>query len=349
MRKPYKVLEIFAFDAARIYLLDEDGEGLTLQAHKGFSAEIETYIPTNFKLGEGITGKVFETGRHVFFEDIRNNPKYERMTYSGLSGRVGFRSTFHIPIGVKGKTVGVANFLSRDAHRFAPNEIQLMHSLVGQIGVAVQNAQLYEQTKRQAVELEQDITERKRTEVEISRYMRRLETLQEINMAILEARSHEAIAQAAMRHIHELIPCLRASVVEFDLTGNKGRRIAVDARGETKLGVGMGALLEAFGSLDEFRRGRVHVVEDILNLPQTPMLKVLGAEGVRSYINVPLISHGELIGSLNLSSDSPGTFSTEELEIANEVADTLAVAIREARLVGPWKEAVSSLFRLGRP
>lgn len=58
-----------------------------------------------------------------------------------------------MPIGVKGRTVGVINFVSKSAHQFLPNEVQLIQSLTNQIGVALENARLYEQTKEQEEEL----------------------------------------------------------------------------------------------------------------------------------------------------------------------------------------------------
>src|SRR5687767_8016331 len=47
-------------------------------------------------------------------------------------------------------------------------------------------------------------------------------------------------------------------------------------------------------------------------------------------MNMPLLAERELIGSLNLEAERP--FSSEHIEIAREVANSLAVAIRHARL-----------------
>jgi light-regulated signal transduction histidine kinase (bacteriophytochrome) len=47
-------------------------------------------------------------------------------------------------------------------------------------------------------------------------------------------------------------------------------------------------------------------------------------------VRVPLLAEGALIGSLNLASATENAFTGEHLEIAREVADQLAVAIRQA-------------------
>ncbi|MEI9812010.1 MAG: sigma 54-interacting transcriptional regulator [Acidobacteriota bacterium] len=63
------------------------------------------------------------------------------------------------------------------------------------------------------------------------------------------------------------------------------------------------------------------------------MHRALTADGVQSMVNVPLMANGELIGSLNLGADRVSAFSQEDLEIAQEVADSLAVVIQHARLL----------------
>ncbi len=176
-----------------------------------------------------------------------------------------------------------------------------------------------------------DISERKQAEEAVQRYTKRLETLREIDRAILAARSPEAIAQAAMGHIRELVPCLRATVGIFDFEAGESIVQAIHARGETRLGLGARFPLEAFG-IDELRHGNVSIVADVKSLPNRPIFKALKAEGLRSWINVPLIAQGELIGALSVASKDVSAFSTEDVDIAREVADSLAIAMRQAQL-----------------
>jgi len=181
--------------------------------------------------------------------------------------------------------------------------------------------------------IQRDVTERKRAEEALHQYNQRLRIFQEIGRAILAARSPEEIAQAAMRHIQELVPCLRASVAVFDFMANKARLIATHTKTKTQLDAGAELSLEAFGDIGQLWLGKVNVVEDTEKIsPPDEAIASVRAEGVRAYINVPLRAQGELIGVLNLGSERPGKFSGEQIEIMREVAGSLAVAIRQARL-----------------
>jgi signal transduction histidine kinase len=79
---------------------------------------------------------------------------------------------------------------------------------------------------------------------------------------------------------------------------------------------------------------------------RSKMEQKLQAEGVGSYLNVPLISRGKLTGSLNLGTKQPAFFSDEHIDIAQEVADQLAIAIQNANLLAAERERSATLEAL---
>ncbi|MCI0392405.1 MAG: PAS domain S-box protein [Acidobacteria bacterium] len=178
-----------------------------------------------------------------------------------------------------------------------------------------------------------DISERKRAEAALRRYAKRLEILQEIDRAILAAGSSGEIALAALRRIRQLIPSRRASVMELDRETGEGLLLAVHSGDVLKLMTGVRLPIRLFGELDALRQGEPHTVEDAATEPDDPFFKVLKSEGLRSWMNVPLISQGELIGTLNLGWERTGPIAPEHIEVAREVANSLAIAISQARLL----------------
>jgi PAS domain S-box-containing protein len=181
-----------------------------------------------------------------------------------------------------------------------------------------------------------DITERKRAEEALHRSATRLEILHVIDQAILRAQSPQATAEAALRQLRHLIPCWGADVMLFDWEAKQAIPFATAAGEETTSLAGDRVTLEAIGGedLEALRAGRVHVVEDILHLPTPPpAVRARQVAGAQSYVRVPLLVQEALFGSLDLWDDRPSAFTPEQVEIACEVADELAVALQHARLL----------------
>jgi PAS domain S-box-containing protein len=199
----------------------------------------------------------------------------------------------------------------------------------------------YEKTYEKVIVCVADTTERTQAEATFRRYAQRLRVMHEIDRAILTAQSIEATAQAVLSYIQHLIPCRRAAVVMFDFESNKAVRLAVEDKAETKLGAGTYFPLFADEVwLKELYAGQVHIIKDLLVLPQpsSPIL-ALREEGIRSFMSIPLIVRDHLIGALSLSMDHPATVAPEDVDIACEVADILAVAIQQAQLFEAEQQA----------
>jgi len=176
------------------------------------------------------------------------------------------------------------------------------------------------------------VTELQRTAETLREHAERLRILHDIDNAILSAHSVEEIAQAALRRIRQLVPCQRASIGLFDLEASEVVLLAAHGRGQAMPGERERFSLDA-GWFDELRHGEVYMVKSLPNFPeQSPTMQALQDEGLRSCACMPLIAQGELIGSLNLWTESPGSFVLEHADIAWEVANSLAIAIQQARL-----------------
>jgi len=77
-------------------------------------------------------------------------------------------------------------------------------------------------------------------------------------------------------------------------------------------------------------------------LPASPEADSLLASGVHLYMVVPMIAAGELIGSVSFGGDQE-TFPDEQISIAREVANQLAIALGQARLVERLKASYAEL------
>jgi signal transduction histidine kinase len=164
---------------------------------------------------------------------------------------------------------------------------------------------------------------------ELSQATERLSILHEMDGAILEAKSPDEIAFAALSRITQIIRCVRACVVTYDFETHEMVTLAIHEDGETRSGEGARVSLEVFEDLEleMLRRGEEHLLENASSLCQP------SAADLALRVTVPIALHNDLIGSLSLELDEPEAMTPDHMHIAREVADSLAVAIHSVRLL----------------
>jgi diguanylate cyclase (GGDEF)-like protein len=160
----------------------------------------------------------------------------------------------------------------------------------------------------------------------------RLRWLDQTRNAILSAESPYLIAHAALKYLRKLVPVQRATVAEFDLESQRASVMAAASDVHTKIRTGLLVPVETFGLPAEMRSGQVRHIKDLIQVFRPgPVDRELFLEGIRSYINVPLLAQDQLLGTINLASSRANRFSAEDIALAQEVADMLAVAILQTR------------------
>lgn len=200
-----------------------------------------------------------------------------------------------------------------------------------------------------------DISSLKQAEQALRLYTKRLETLRQIDRAILAAESIQDIAASALERLVWIVPCLRADVSLFDSAGQWIESIVTYRRGKISLGQGFHIpVAHTTFDIEALRRGQFHQVEDwpALDNLSSSVQAIITRDGLRAWIAVPLIVRGELMGLLGLGRAKPGLLAVEETEMIREVADQLAIAIGNARLLEAERdqrqlaEALSEIARI---
>jgi PAS domain S-box-containing protein len=182
------------------------------------------------------------------------------------------------------------------------------------------------------VGISRNITEQVQAREALQQSATCLESMHEIDRATLTMQPVETIAETALTGLRRLVPCRQASVALFDPTTGDGSLLAIQADGAIRLAAGTRIPVEMLESAG-LRQGQIRVVEDVLNLAHLPpVIQALQSEGVRSYVNVPLLAGDELFGMLNLAADRPAAFAAAQITIASQVADQLVIAVQQARL-----------------
>ena len=179
-----------------------------------------------------------------------------------------------------------------------------------------------------------DITEQQETAATLSQYIHRLEALRELEQAILAARSPEEIAQTALQHLQQLIPFNLASIIAFDPDQPGGILLAHFSGDIPFIHGDYRPIFSDGAAMQVLFDGQVRVVNNLFTLESPePFERSLLEQGVSSYIMIPLTFSGEIVGLLNLAATAPRAFTETALELVDEAARPVAVAIHQARLL----------------
>jgi GAF domain-containing protein len=137
------VLNIMNGTVGGIRLLDESSQTLFYRVYHGLSAEYAEEM--RLKLGEGIAGKLAQSGRAVLLEDISSEPDALRIDLLNLDGLKAFIS---VPLRLKDNILGVLNVASHVPHSFTKEDEHLLHSIGDQLGTAIEQARLHERLRK---------------------------------------------------------------------------------------------------------------------------------------------------------------------------------------------------------
>jgi two-component sensor histidine kinase len=170
--------------------------------------------------------------------------------------------------------------------------------------------------------------ERKQAQEVLRGYSERLKILHEIDQAILAADSPAAIAQAALDRLGRLIDCPYALVVTFNFAQHEVVALS------TYVAQDADERMEARFPVAELQRLRQHeqTQGDPAPLLTTAIEQFLCGSEDPSYVSLPLSVRNELIGMLVLGTREQRPPLPEQLDVARDIARSLAMAIQQANL-----------------
>lgn len=124
-------------DVCSIYLLENDGETLTLKATKGLSKASVNRV--SMKIHEGLTGLAVETRAMVMTDNAPSHPRYK---YFKEAKEERFLSFLGLPLFEHKAPIGVIVVQTREARTFNEDIISILRTITFQIGSIIHTARL---------------------------------------------------------------------------------------------------------------------------------------------------------------------------------------------------------------
>jgi PAS domain S-box-containing protein len=284
---------------------------------------MESYSPTITSYDQGGTGWVARHREPLVIDDMLTD---ERLVNRAWTERWGIRSFAGYPVLAGEELLAVMALGHTEPLRFGKDKLDLIDLFLAQAAIAIQNARLFREAKRR-----RDVAE------VLARLARELTSTLEV----------EPIAKLLARGAAELVNARAAGVFLIEPEDGSLRATATygtdaDIMRELIFKSGEGAVGRAI--VDR----RIVISADILSDPAIQLAawvrERIRSSGYRVVVGVPLLTHERVIGALGLGAEPGSTFSREELQTLEALADQAALAFENARL---YASARDSLVRLG--
>jgi len=287
------------------YLYRPDQEVLEVRVAVGVDPAI---VGLTLRPGEGLAGKVWETGEPIVVED-----------YQHWAGRAAvfddqsFRAAVGVPVRWGQEFVGVLDVVAGAPGVFSTSDVELLSLLATQAVIAIQNARLYEETLRRNREL----------------------TL--LNRVIAASAASQEIAPILETVCRELAQALEvAHSAAVLLNGEKTEAVVVAehrANGRPSI-LGQTVPLTGVPLAQHLIQHQAPLVVDDARADPClgPICNLIDPSGTIGLLILPILVEEEMMGCLGVAAVGPRSFSPEEVELAWRVAEQVSGALARARL-----------------
>jgi signal transduction histidine kinase len=220
---------------------------------------------------------------------------------------------------------GVITIWSDKPNAFTQHDVWLLSAIGTQAAIAIRNAQLYEATQRRIREMNllHEMSQRRATEMALLNDIARTlsSTLQFKKVLTRTTEGVNKLFKVEVGFLF-LIDALTGDLMFQRALGEKAKEIkpfriprGKDVAGRVALTSKPLLLREA-----DLNKHRLNELEQLLNL------------SIRTLLCVPLISHEQVIGVLEVINNQEGDFTQNHLELLSSIASYAAIAIENARL-----------------
>ena len=138
----FNTIEALDLKAGAISLLNRKGNRLVMIAHLNLSQEFLDKGPV---LADKSIPRALRTGQPVIVPDIS---KDDQLQYPDACKKEGIAALMSIPIVFQDTIIGMARLYSDKVRDFSAKEVEFMTAIAEQGGVAIQNARVMQQLKK---------------------------------------------------------------------------------------------------------------------------------------------------------------------------------------------------------
>lgn len=294
-------------DACFIYLHEPSHKSLVLSASKPpHPGEIDQL---RLRMGEGLTGWVAEHKKPLAITEKAHEDNRFKFFHNLPEDK--FEAFLSVPILVKEGLVGVVNVQHKKSYAYTEHALKLLTTIARQVGGAIENARLYEETRRKADAIQ---------------------TLSAVSRTLTSDRYMEEILQLIVAMTATLLGSKICSVMLLD---EESRHLRIAATQ---------SLSDAYRNkppvpVDQSLSGQAVIekkpifVANVQKDKRFSFPDIAVSEKLVSLLSLPMMFKDKVLGVINTYTAQEYDFSKEDISVMQSVANQCAAAIMQTRLL----------------
>ena len=251
---------------------------------------------------------------------VNKKPSDEKNLMTLLAETLGVQSYLCLPLKSKENFIGLVTLGSKEPDHFTGENTQLLSAIANQVGVGIENVQLYVKETNKA---------------------RRLRVINQIGLKITSILEIEKVLEEVIRLLYSELNYYAVTIgliqkdrfiIKSMYEDNKGKYNIHNHNLELKEKSILGWVAKS---------NRTLLVEDVGSDPRYYHFKNL--KETKSELAVPIELQGKVLGVLDVQSNETDAFDEEDLQLLQSISNQTAVALENARLYANSEKKIQEL------
>ena len=299
---------------------------------QGYRQFILVTIPFEAARGS-VLGRTVQERRIIQVPDVLADPEYTMLEHQR---RAGFRTVLGVPLLREENPVGAIVLMRKIVRPFTDKQIELATTFADQAVIAIENVRLLSELQQRTADLTESLDQQTATSEVLQVISSSPGDLEPVFAAMLE--KAVLICGAKFGNIYRWDgDALHVSASYNTPSAYTEERKHVQIRADQKSPISRMILTKTVVHVDDARTEAGYIERN----PSTVAAVELG--GVRTYLAVPMLNEGELIGAFGLSRQEVRPFTDKQIELVTSFAAQAVIAIENARLLTELRQRTDDL------
>ena len=316
-----------------------EGDGFRIVALHAASAEYTEarwHAPFIRPAADTGLGRVLETKQVVQIADVRTVAGYvDNPVQAPVVQLAGVRSKLSVPMLKEEELIGVIEIDRQEIRPFTDKQVELVQNFAAQAVIAVENTRLLNELRQRTGDLSEALEQQTATSEVLKVISSSPGELEPVFNAMLANATR--ICEATFGNLFLCEGPIFRSVAVHSKGGHADswrRNPVIDLRDNAEVPLNRVATTKQVVHIPDLRTDQSYIGK------HSRIITLVEVAGARTYLIVPMLKEGELVGSISMFRQEVRPFTDKQIELVKNFGSQAVIAIENTRLFSELRESL---------